>query len=127
MKLEHVALNVSDVQKVVSWYVEHLGFRVHRRDPVAPYKTFLCSSVGEVMLEFYTNLDAEIPIYSQQNPAVFHLGLLVDGANVARARLETAGATFVSSTSTPDGTTLIMMRDPWGIPLQLCQREPAHE
>ena len=127
MKLEHVALNVPDVPKVVAWYVEQLGFRIYRREAVAPFKTFLCSSVGEVMLEFYTNHDAAIPIYSQQNPAVFHLGLLVDDANSERARLAAAGATFVSSTITPDGTTLIMMRDPWGISLQLCQREPAHK
>lgn len=123
MKLEHVALNVPDVQMVVSWYVEQLGFSVYRREAVAPFKTFLGSPAGEVMLEFYTNHDAAIPIYSQQNPAVFHLGLLVDDANIERARLEAAGATHASSTLTPDGTILVMMRDPWGIALQLCQRQ----
>jgi hypothetical protein len=39
-----------------------------------------------------------------------------------RARLERAGATLFLEEPQPDGSMLIMMRDPWGVPLQLCQR-----
>jgi hypothetical protein len=36
--------------------------------------------------------------------------------------LEKAGARLFLEEPLPDGSRLIMMRDPWGVPLQLCQR-----
>ena len=45
-----------------------------------------------------------------------------DPADTIRPRLERAGATLFLEEPQPDGSILIMMRDPWGVPLQLCQR-----
>jgi hypothetical protein len=42
-----------------------------------------------------------------------------------RKRLEAAGATFFEEIRLPDGTFVIMLRDPWGVPLQLCKRGKA--
>ena len=33
-----------------------------------------------------------------------------------------AGARVVDEVRKPDGTLLLMLRDPWGLALQLCQR-----
>jgi hypothetical protein len=33
-----------------------------------------------------------------------------------------AGATWVQDEHLPDGSQLIMMRDPWGLAIQLCKR-----
>jgi 3-hydroxyacyl-CoA dehydrogenase len=43
-------------------------------------------------------------------------------ARAERARLENAGAQLFLEEPQPDGSLLIMLRDPWGVPLQLCQR-----
>jgi len=37
-------------------------------------------------------------------------------------RLLAAGATLADNQRLPDGTHLVMLRDPWGVPLQLCKR-----
>ena len=39
-----------------------------------------------------------------------------------RDRLIAAGATLFSDTGLQDGTQLVMLKDPWGVALQLCQR-----
>jgi hypothetical protein len=53
---------------------------------------------------------------------VFHVALVATDARAERARLERAGATLFLEDPQPDGSLLIMLRDPWGVPLQLCQR-----
>ena len=122
MRLEHIALNVPDIQALIAWYVGHLGFTIIRGEQVAPFKTFLGTDDRGVMLELYSNPAAPIPDYVRQDPTVFHLGFVVSVARSEKFRLAEAGASFVSETTTRDGTILLMMRDPWGIPLQLCQR-----
>ena len=37
-------------------------------------------------------------------------------------RLIAVGASFVEEIRLPDGSHLIMLRDPWGLALQLCRR-----
>ena len=45
-----------------------------------------------------------------------------DRSGTDRARLEAAGATFAEEVHLPDGSHLVMLRDPWGLALQLCKR-----
>ena len=52
----------------------------------------------------------------------FHVAVVAPDARAERRRLEAAGATFQSEDVFPDGTCLVMLRDPWGVSLQLCQR-----
>jgi len=56
------------------------------------------------------------------HPLCFHFAVVSGAAREDRARLEKAGAKFFVEDALPDGSVLIMMRDPWGVPLQLCQR-----
>ena len=37
-------------------------------------------------------------------------------------RLEAAGAKYFEEVKLPDGSHLITLRDPWGVPIQLCRR-----
>jgi hypothetical protein len=53
---------------------------------------------------------------------MFHVAVVARDARTERARLEAAGATLFLEDPQPDGSLLIMLRDPWGVPLQLCQR-----
>ncbi|HUL53747.1 MAG TPA: VOC family protein [Opitutaceae bacterium] len=122
MKFEHFALNVPDPRAMSRWYVAHLGLTVarHREDP--PYTHFLADETGRVIVELYVNPKAPVPDYAAQHPLVFHVALVAADARAECRRLEQAGARLFLEEPQPDGSMLIMMRDPWGVPIQLCQR-----
>lgn len=122
MKFEHFALNVPAAPAHARWYVDLLGFRIARARPDAPHTHFLADDTGRVCLELYSNPAAPYPDYAHMPPLVFHLAVVADDARAERHRLERAGATLVTEEPQPDGSLLIMLRDPWGVPLQLCQR-----
>lgn len=122
MKFEHFALNVSDPRAMSRWYVEHLGCQIVRQREDSPFTHFLADETGRVFMELYSNPAAAIPNYSANHPLLFHVAFAAPDARSERTRLEKAGATFFVEETLPDGTLLIMLRDPWGVPLQLCQR-----
>ncbi len=122
VKFEHFALNVPDAAGQARWMVDHLGFAVTRAMDTPPFTHFLADETGRVIVELYSNPAAEIPDYASQHPLVFHLAVVATDADAARNRLEDAGAAFSNEDRLPDGSHLVMMRDPWGLPLQLCQR-----
>ncbi len=122
MKFEHFALNVPDVHAHVQWYVQHLGFSIARKRDDAPFMHFLADDTGRTIVELYSNPKAPYPDYAGAHPLLFHLAVVAVDARAERARLERAGATLFLEDSLPDGSLLIMLRDPWGVPLQLCQR-----
>lgn len=122
MTFEHFALNVADSRTHAQWYVNHLGFRIVR-DVGGPANTlFLGDATSRVVVELYSNATAAVPDYASAHPLCFHFAVVSDDARVDRARLEAAGATFVEEVTPADGSILIMLRDPWGVPVQLCQR-----
>jgi catechol 2,3-dioxygenase-like lactoylglutathione lyase family enzyme len=122
MKFEHFALNVPDARAHAAWYVTHVGFTYARQQSVAPYTTFLADDTGRTVVELYSNPGAAMTDFSSQHPLLFHFALVSTAAPADRARLEKAGATLFVEAPQPDGSLLIMLRDPWGVALQLCQR-----
>ena len=122
MRFEHFALNVPDVQAHVAWYVQHLGLTVARKRDDAPFMHFLADDTGRIIVELYSNPKAPYPDYAAAHPLVFHIAFVASDAGAEQARLERAGAKFFTEDALPDGSVLVMLRDPWGIPLQLCQR-----
>jgi glyoxylase I family protein len=122
MKFEHFAINVPDVRAQARWYVENLGMTVARSREDAPYTHFLADETGRVIVELYSNPSAAMPDYTAQHPLVFHIAFVATDARAVRAKLEQAGAKLFVEETTPDGSLLVMMRDPWGVPLQFCQR-----
>jgi catechol 2,3-dioxygenase-like lactoylglutathione lyase family enzyme len=122
MKMEHIALNVSDPVAMTTWYREHLGFEIARSMATPPYTHFLRESGGTVMLEIYHNPPDQVPSYSQMNPLLLHLAFVSTGPEADKLRLLAAGATLVKEEHLTDGSHLVMMRDPWGLAIQLCRR-----
>jgi catechol 2,3-dioxygenase-like lactoylglutathione lyase family enzyme len=122
MTFEHFALNVPDVRAQARWYVEQLGFRVLRQRAEPPYTHFLADDSGRPIMELYTNLAAPRPDYAANDPLCFHVAVIARDARAEQKRLVAAGASFVLVDELSDGTVLVMLRDPWGVPLQLCQR-----
>jgi catechol 2,3-dioxygenase-like lactoylglutathione lyase family enzyme len=122
MKFEHFALNVPDAPAHAQWYVKNLGFTIARKREDAPFTHFLADETGRTVVELYSNTKSAYPDYRNQHPLSFHIAVVAADAKAERARLEQAGATLFLEEPQPDGSLLIMLRDPWNVPLQLCQR-----
>jgi len=122
MKFEHFALNVPDARSMSLWYVDHLSMKIVRSKEEAPYTKFLADETGRVVFEIYSNPSVPIPDYAVVPPLNFHIGFAADDARATQSRLESAGASFFKEDVLDDGSRLVMMRDPWGVPLQFCQR-----
>lgn len=121
MRLEHVAFNVADPVAVADWYCKHCGLRVVRHIPQPAHTHFLADEATTV-LEIYCNPPDKVPDYRSMNPLLFHLALASADPTADAQRLIAAGASWVEELRTPDGSQLVMLRDPWGLALQLCRR-----
>jgi len=122
MKFEHFAINVPDAQAVSLWYEDHLGLTVKKKMEEPPFMTFMADDSGTVMLEIYSNPKGETLEFEKLHPLAVHLALVSEDPKADKKRLIAAGATEFSDDIFPDGTHLVMMRDPWGVCLQLCKR-----
>ena len=122
MRIEHVAFNIADPVAVAAWYGEHFGLTVVRHLPVPAQTHFLADDSGQTVIEIYCNPPDEIPDYAAMNPLLFHLAFVSGSPADDSARLVAAGASQVDELKFPDGSHLIMLRDPWGLALQLCKR-----
>jgi hypothetical protein len=124
MKIEHTAYQVADPGSVARWYVAHLGMTIKRSQSEAPFIHFVADDGNTVMLEFYNNPAVEVPDYRELHPFVFHLAFATGDVAGTRGRLLAAGATPEGEiTVTPAGDELAMLRDPWGLPLQILKRK----
>ena len=125
MKLEHVALNVSDAPAAAAWYAEHLGLRIAKHFDEPPHIHFLADDAGS-MIELYSNPAGEFPDYEQMSPYTLHLAFAVDDLAATHERLLQAGATAAGPIdTTPAGDLLAFLRDPWGTTIQLVRRNAA--
>ncbi len=122
LNVEHFACNVSDPAAMAAWYVEHLGMRIVRRLTVPPHIHFLADANGRAVIEVYNNAADPIPDYAAMHPLRFHVAFAAEDPDAARSALVAAGASFVEEQALADGSRLLMLRDPWGLPLQLCKR-----
>jgi len=121
MKIEHIAWNVADPVATAEWYTRHLGLTIVRLCPERNHTYFLGDS-SSTLLEIYCNPPDQIPDYANMDPLLLHIAFSSDDPAKDAARLIAAGATLCSDDRKPDGTHLIMLRDPWGLALQLCKR-----
>ncbi len=125
MKIEHVAFNVAEPDREADWMVENLGFEFAFKAPPEAFDRgrFVRDSSGSMTIELYCNTQdgRAIPDYASMDPMQLHLALLSDDVDADVARLEKAGAKVLSVVHKP-GLDLAMLRDPWGLPIQLCKR-----
>lgn len=139
---EHVAIQVSDVERSARFYEDLLGFeRVARWSKAEPYVQRLVGYPGvtleiaylkipgsDTFLEILEYRDVErTPVdTATANPGTGHFSLFVDDLVALHARLQAAGVRFVSdievSTAGPvQGSRLIYMIDPDGIRVELVE------
>jgi catechol 2,3-dioxygenase-like lactoylglutathione lyase family enzyme len=123
VKLEHTAYQVEDPVALSRWYVAHLGLTIKRAQAEPPFGHFLADDSGTVMLEFYRQDHLPLPNYRAMDPLLLHLAFLSDDVKAARARLIAAGGTADGDVvRNPAGDEVAMVRDPWGLTIQLIKR-----
>ena len=123
IRLEHVAINVEDPAAMAEWYCENLGMKVIREGPPPANMRFISDAGGNMMLELYNNPPDEVPDYPSMNPLSLHIAFMVDDVKAITRKLIAAGATIaVDVNTTPAGDELVILRDPWGVPIQFLKR-----
>ena len=120
MKIEHLALNVKDPAGMAAWHCKNLGMNVASTNGVG---WFLADDAGHTMLEIYTSPSAAVPDYAAVDPQVLHLAFVSQDVESDRQRLMAAGANPCGEISKgPNGDAFAMLRDPWGLSIQLVKR-----
>jgi catechol 2,3-dioxygenase-like lactoylglutathione lyase family enzyme len=122
MKFEHFAVNVAQPLQMADWYVAHLGLSIVKKMEEPPYMIFMADDSGTIMLEIYNNSKAAVLDYQQLHPLTVHLAFVSDNPKEDKDRLLKAGATLFSNEFLEDGSHLVMLKDPWGLAIQLCKR-----
>jgi glyoxylase I family protein len=123
MKIEHFAYQVKDAVAVAAWYEANMGFVTKRRTDEPFAVRFLADESGDVMIEIYSNPTVQTPDYAAMDPLILHLAFVCNDIPETIQRLEVADATVLSGPDhLPSGDTLAMLRHPWGLAIQLCQR-----
>ena len=120
MILEHIGINVADAASMAAWYCEHLGLSISR-DTGAAY--FLADSTGRMLLEIYTNPAVKQIDYASLEPGSFHIAFVSDDVAADRARLIEAGGSADGEIFTDGGDEFVIVRDPWGVAVQLVKRD----
>lgn len=106
---------------MADWYVKHLGCAVARTGGAPSFVRFLAA--GPVLIEIYRGALAPALDFPALHPAQFHLAFVSENVKADRDRLLAAGAKIAEDCfTTPAGDELVMLRDPWGIALQLVKR-----
>ena len=123
IRLEHVAINVEDPAAMARWYCDNLGMKVLREGPPPANMRFISDAGGNMMLELYNNPPDEVPDYPSMNPLSLHIAFMVDDVKAITRNLISAGATIAVDINTTDaGDELVILRDPWGVPIQFLKR-----
>ncbi|MGA3245671.1 MAG: VOC family protein [Bacteroidota bacterium] len=120
---EHVAFNVPDPVAAVKWYTGNLGMKVMRKGGPPTFTSFVADSGEHMMMELFHNADYPLLEPAKMSHMSIHLAFMVNDIEAIKTKLVAAGATLVEDiTKTPSGDQVLMLRDPWGLPIQFAQR-----
>jgi len=125
MRIEHIAINVKAPAEMAEWYCKNLGLQIVRDTGQA---FFLADENRNSILEIYNNPPDAVPDYASMDLLLFHIAFVSEDVTADRARLIEAGATADGEVNTGNGDTFAVVRDPWGVAVQLVKRkEPMLE
>jgi len=123
MKIEHLGLQIEKPVEMAEWYCKNFGFTIKRDFKNSSQTLFIADNSGNVMLEIYNNQAVKTPDYANMDPLLMHLAFQCDDVNDTIKRLVADGATLIAGPDdSPYTDDLGMLRDPWGLAIQLCKR-----
>ena len=125
MKIEHIGITVTAPHTMAQWYADNLGFRIIRKsgDDVRG-GVFVLDESGETILELFATEGADPFVSNPASPLTVHIAFESESFDSDIEKLKKAGAEFLEE-STPPGaeTRMALLKDPWGITLQLAKRK----
>jgi catechol-2,3-dioxygenase len=114
-RLELVAFDVAEIERVASFYAELAGWKITRKE--SDWITMETPDGREIA--FQLAADHVAPRWpGQEYPQQFHLDLQVEEYEAAAERAVGLGATRLA-----EGPTWITLADPAGHPFDLCQKD----
>ena len=122
LMIEHIALQVEDPRAMAAWYIEQVGMQVVRDAGAA---VFLGDATGQVILELYHNETVAVPDYAAMDPLLLHVAFASADPPADASPLIQAGATQIDDIHGDNGDRIIVLRDPWGLAIQLAKRAEA--
>ena len=120
MRIEHIAVNVKAPAEMARWYCDNLGMQIVRDTGQA---FFIGDEDNNTILEIYNNPPDAVPDYASMDLLLFHIAFVSEDVSADRDRLIEAGATADGEVNTAGGDTFAVVRDPWGVAVQLVKRK----
>ena len=121
--IQHIGLNVNNPVEVANWYIQNLGMKLIRQGNAPQFVTFIADAGNNMEMEFYNKEKIKKIDFQKIDVMTFHFAFLTDSINTIENKLIAAGAKLIDKiTETPAGDKVAMLRDPWGMPLQLVER-----
>ena len=124
----HVSLSVTDVDKSAAWYGEVLGFEVVTTVDGDGFKrTRLRASASGLVLTLTQHEAAEGGKFDERRTGLDHVALVVDNEDLDQWKdhFEELGVDHSEVKTTPAGGTMITLRDPDNIQLEVFATPPG--
>jgi len=131
MRLEHVAIAMPDPPAAAAWYAERLGFRIVRAAAQPPRAQFLEPPGGGTLIELFCDPNTPPLDHHAIHGMQAHLAIALEDAAAVAALAADLAAHGASAEGEPartaTGDHYAIVRDPWGVPLQLIARAHPFE
>ncbi len=117
--LNHVGINVPDMDKAVEYYTKTMGF---------PEAFRVTNAAGEalVFIQISRNTFIELlPVNAQRPPGLGHFALQVDNTPAAAQMFKARGAAVGQVINTRNKTVLSFINDPNGNSIELIEFQPG--
>jgi glyoxylase I family protein len=121
---EHAALNVAEPVKAAEWFVDNFGMKIIRQSGAPTFTTFISDNNENYMIELFHNSTAPVLNLNDVNYNSLHFAFTVNNIELVKEKLIKAGATLAEDIkTTQSGDKVLMLRAPWGQPLQFVLRQ----
>ncbi|MGK9369455.1 VOC family protein [Melioribacter sp. Ez-97] len=121
IKFEHIALLLPDAEKAAEWYCSNLDMKIVNKGTGS---IFVTDKAKNIMFEFLINNEVKHLNFKEINALSMHIAFHVRDAEKLKKKLVDSGASIESDlTLTNSGDKIMILRDPWGVPLQFVERK----
>ena len=119
---EHLAINMADSRARSMWYRDNFGFVAICDATVGPFTIFSSDAGKHLMFELYHFPQYPIVDFQKLNPFSMHVAFATNNVAGARDGLTKGGASFIEFHNTAQGDSVLVLRDPWGMPIHIVKR-----
>jgi len=123
LRPDHLELNVVDTREKAKWYVDNLNFKIISHSDGPSYNMFISDTDENIMLELNQDSNSPMLEFDKIDYNSFHLAFSVEDMVSIKEKLIKAGAKLAEDIKrTAVGDQILMLRDPWGQPIQFVKR-----